>query len=108
VTARGQAVSPATIRGIESGGKKPGARLLRLLGLVLESVPPGAAEPQPVEGDALIAALTRQTEAIDRLVRTLESVASQAILAGVQDALREAGIDPAAGASPPVPLPGQR
>lgn len=63
IGARGQAVSAATIRGIESGAKKPGARLLRLMGQVLESTPPGSVAPV-MDGDPVAAAIDRQTEAI--------------------------------------------
>lgn len=41
VSDAGQQVSPATIRGIEAGTKKPAARLLRLLAQALESTAPG-------------------------------------------------------------------
>lgn len=55
---RGQAVSAATIRGIESGAKKPGARLLRVLSQVLESSAPGVASASELslEERAVVAA----------------------------------------------------
>lgn len=51
----------------------------------------------------LILALTAQTTAINRLIDRLDSLASAAIRDGVMDALREAGLGPTDGESPPAP-----
>lgn len=66
----------------------------------------GGRRPEPVvvdeptsERDELIAALASQTEAINRLVDKLDSLASDAIRSGVMDALREAGLAQGGGAS---------
>lgn len=70
---RGQAVGTATIRGIEGGTKKPGARLLRLLGEVLDSTPPGStAAASSLEERAVIAA-EAQAKAIADLVAELRA-----------------------------------
>jgi transcriptional regulator with XRE-family HTH domain len=76
----GQAVSPATIRGIESGSKKPGARLLRKLGDVLGSEPPGhgVAADAPDLATALqaltqeLAAMRLERESMGERVESLE------------------------------------
>lgn len=63
---RGQRVSPATVRGIESGSKKPGARLLLMLAKVLESAPPGLpveVETRPSDLATVLAALTDELRA---------------------------------------------
>jgi transcriptional regulator with XRE-family HTH domain len=57
VAAKGQAVKPATIRGIESGNKRPGVRLLRLLAAVLDSTPPGFPAIDEPDEPALATAL---------------------------------------------------
>src|SRR3990167_10256999 len=43
----GYAVKASTLRGIEGGSKKPGARLLRLIAEVYGSEPPGGAHGAP-------------------------------------------------------------
>lgn len=69
--------------------------------------PPDQDEPAPAQGEsALIAALGAQTTAINRLIERLDLLASSAIRDGVLDALREAGLDPDAGASPSSPPDG--
>lgn len=87
---RGQAVTPATIRGIESGSKKPGARLLRVLAQVLDSTPPGA---DPAGEPSLAAALSalaeelaasREERAALRLERETLSVQVEALERAVQ------------------------
>lgn len=70
---RSNPVSPATIRGIESGSKQPGARLLRVLSQVLDSAPPGATKEPGLSEDvtglvtAMTAALLAQTQALSDL-----------------------------------------
>jgi len=65
--------------------------------------------PDPNEESLdLIKALSAQTEAINRLVDRLESLASQAIRDGVADELRAVGLAPASVGSPVVPPPGPR
>ncbi len=61
-------VSPATIRGVESGAKKPSARLLRQLGTVLGSTPPGQTEQANDSTRDLADAIRRQAAAIEQLV----------------------------------------
>lgn len=82
---RGYAVTASTIRGVEGGSKKPGARLARMLAELYGSRPPGADdEPAPEAG--LIAALEEQTRMIRalveelRLARERENDAATAIL----------------------------
>lgn len=70
IAERGQAVRPATIRGIESGTKKPSARLLRLMGQVLESSPPGRTEEPPPDAD-VARAIRDQTAVMQALVDEL-------------------------------------
>lgn len=67
IGARGTAVSPATIRGIESGAKKPGAMLLRMLGTALGSTPPGVTASAVGDDLALRAVLAaeRQADALE-------------------------------------------
>lgn len=72
MAARGQTVSPATLRGVEGGSKKPGARLLRTLQQVLDSAPPTA--PAPVEGDVALA-IREQAASNDRLAEAMQAQA---------------------------------
>jgi hypothetical protein len=65
LAAKGYVVRESTIRGIEGGSKKPGRRLLRLLGDIYERKAPGEPAVTPPEttlADAL-AALAREMEA---------------------------------------------
>lgn len=67
-----------------------------------------AFEPAPSDMAALVAALERQTEAINQLVGQLDLLASQAIREGVADALREAAEARGVGGSllaPPLEQP---
>jgi transcriptional regulator with XRE-family HTH domain len=73
--ARGHAVHPATLRGIEGGTKKPGRALLRGLSEIYEVDPP--VDQQPVESPDLVAALDRQTVVFERLAAALEQFVSQ-------------------------------
>lgn len=62
----------ATIRGIEGGSKGASARLRRLLAEVYGTTMPGALpEPAPADNAAVIAALDRQTRALEDLARTV-------------------------------------
>lgn len=78
MAAKGHAVSPATIRGIESGSKKPGARMLRVLSSVLEAQPPE--EPAPASDDAqqlqerLVLAAERSALAAERQADATEAL----------------------------------
>ena len=65
--------------------------------------PPDATDSQGMA--ELIAALTRQTDAMEALTKRLEFLASQAIRDGVIDALRQAGLFPNAAASQSAPPP---
>lgn len=86
----GQAVSPATIRGIESGNKPPGRRLLRLLARALESVPPGATQEPgpPTDATRLFDALTRALEAQARYLTQIEDLRAE-LAQGLEDAQRQ-------------------
>jgi transcriptional regulator with XRE-family HTH domain len=68
LAARGHATTDSTIRGIEGGSKRPGRRLLRLLGEIYGRSIPGEALPPAEPTAALIAALQAQTDAITALV----------------------------------------
>lgn len=89
LTALGQSTRPSTLRGIESGGKKPSAHLLALLGEVLESVPPEVTAPGA--DSAIIEAIDRQTAVLDRIANLLERLDQPTLRpAGPTDALRVA------------------
>lgn len=76
LAAKGEAVHPATIRGIEGGTKRPGARLLRLLGEVLESAPPGVSPAVPT----VTPFEARQLELLERQAHAAEVGAAAASL----------------------------
>lgn len=97
ITDMGQSVSTATIRGIESGSKKPGAKLLRSLGKVLASTPPDAAAIRSDESDLAAAIRELTAELRDaRDARDAYEVRLRALEAEVQS-LR---VGPAAEGSP--------
>jgi transcriptional regulator with XRE-family HTH domain len=73
--ARGHAVHPATLRGIEGGTKKPGRALLRGLSEIYEVDPP--VDQRPADSPDLVAALDRQTVVFERLAAALEQFVSQ-------------------------------
>lgn len=56
----------------------------------------------------LIAALAAQTEALNRLVASLDRLVVPAVAAGIQDGLRAAGVLPGAASSPASRPPAQR
>jgi hypothetical protein len=94
---------------IDNGDRQPKGIEVTVLGAEFGWPPdPQDAEDAPPDQAALIKALAAQTEAINRLVDRLESLASTAIRAGVADELRAAGLALATGASPVVPPPGPR
>lgn len=70
---RGHVVTAATLRGIEGGSKRGGARLVRLLAEVYGKPTPAhaALTPPATDMSALVAAITAQTAAIERLVLAL-------------------------------------
>lgn len=68
----------------------------------------GRDNPSTPDVSALVIAIGAQTDAINRLIDRLDSLASDAIRDGVMDALREAGLDPGDGASPDELPPGSQ
>jgi len=75
LAARGHAVNPATIRGIEGGSKGASAKLRRLLAEVYGTTVPGQKETGPATGEAgaLIAVLTRVAEAMEAQTQAIEN-----------------------------------
>lgn len=92
LAAKGHGVTDATIRGIEGGSKKPGRKLLRLLGEVYGSRPPGQPEEAP-PGD--MAALVRELRELAEAIRE-ERQARVDWETGLLEALRELGAKPPA------------
>lgn len=88
------------------GGSPPSPELAAAIQRLLGPAP--APEDRPVDLDALVQAIANQTEAINRLVDRLGSLASEAIRQGVSDALREAAEAQASGASLLGLPPGRR
>jgi len=80
---KGHRVTSATIRGIEGGTKKGSRKLLRLMGEVYGSRPPG--EPVVVNGAgstdlaAVVAILERQVAAAERQAAALEALVAYLI-----------------------------
>ena len=68
---RGVAVSPATLRGIEGGSKKPGRALLGALAELYGVHPPRVNGQAVDDMTALVGAIERQTAAIERLLSAL-------------------------------------
>jgi transcriptional regulator with XRE-family HTH domain len=70
--ARGHAVHPATLRGIEGGTKKPGRALLAGLSEIYGVHPP---RPEPVEGSPeLVAVMERAAQALERQAFAVEGL----------------------------------
>lgn len=104
-------VNPATIRKAEADSKDMSRPLWRQLtdyyrdvarakNVALDAMPVVQADAAtPPSAAELLGVIALQTEAINRLIERLDSMASVAIRDGVRDALREAGLDPDAGAS---------
>jgi transcriptional regulator with XRE-family HTH domain len=107
LAARGHSVSPATLRGIESGSKKPGARLLRVLGEALDSAPPGQAptadEPSLAAAIVMLtqelAAMREERRALAERVGDLEATVARLVVP-VLDVEGSGG--PTGPAAPPV------
>lgn len=104
--AQGLDVQEQTVKVWESNAdRRPSPYNLEGLERIFESQAPRTKGSDQSE---LIAALTKQTEAIGDLVKRLDGLASQAIREGVLDALREAGVIPAGGESQSEQPPGQQ
>jgi len=91
---------------IDQGDRQPKGIEVTVLGEEFGWPSAEDADPEVTDQAALIKALTAQTEAINRLVDRLESLASQAIRDGVADELRAVGLAPASGGSPVATPPG--
>jgi transcriptional regulator with XRE-family HTH domain len=73
--ARGHAVHPATLRGIEGGTKKPGRALLAGLSEIYGVHPPRREEPAPLEGVPELVAMTeRAAQALERQAFAVEGL----------------------------------
>lgn len=101
-------VSFSTYRDIEAGNRKPTAEQRLAIVTVFGEPPTVSAGPEANGSADLILALGAQTDAINRLIDRLDSLASAAIRDGVRDALREAGLGPDGGASRDEPPPGSQ